>query len=547
VDITRSLPFHNGIVHLFTGILILCSLPQARTVRIGVYDNSPKVCTNRNTGVPAGIFIDVIEYVAQKENWSVVYVEGTWHEGLERLSRGEIDCMPDVAFSNERNTIFDFNKIPVLDSWLQVYCRKGQGIQMVSDLAGKSVAVLDGSIQQKICDSLQRQFAIGFSTIPLPDYASTIKSVEKGEADAVIVGRFHGYSTEKSLRLDPCPVIFNPTSLHFAVPEGKNGDLIGSIDHHVAAMLNNPNSVYYKSINRWLYKDFRGRIPGNIIYLLQIIAGIAIVLIVVTIVLKHQVASRTKELRENNGKLQEMIKRLELAHQKALAGKRMHTLGQLTSGIAHDFNNLLSPIVSYTDLMLSGTDELKDEASIRKNLQTIHNAALHGAELVARMRNFSRNSQLDNTKMPVDINGLIDEALELARMRWTISARKPIDVVRDFTGGIMVAGNKSQLHEMVLNLLLNASDAMPEGGKIQLRSRKKESAAIIEVMDSGTGMSEEVLQNCSKPFYSTKGEFGTGMGLAMVGNIVREHDGSIEIRSILGEGTVFTISFPAVK
>jgi ABC-type amino acid transport substrate-binding protein len=118
-----------------------------RMVRVGVYQNPPKIFID-DTGRPAGVFIDVIENIATLEGWDLRYVYGTWGEGLDRLQRGEIDLMPDVAHTTERETIFDFHAVPVLSSWFQVYARKGSGIQSILDLAEKRIVVLERSVQQ---------------------------------------------------------------------------------------------------------------------------------------------------------------------------------------------------------------------------------------------------------------------------------------------------------------------------------------------------------------------------------------------------------------
>ena len=99
---------------------------DVRTVTVGVYENAPKVFTSE-AGKPSGIFIEIIEHIAKAEGWSLHYVSGTWAEGLARLAKGEIDLMPDVAYTSEREKIYSFHKMPVLSVWSQVYAAKGMG------------------------------------------------------------------------------------------------------------------------------------------------------------------------------------------------------------------------------------------------------------------------------------------------------------------------------------------------------------------------------------------------------------------------------------
>ncbi|MBN2301409.1 MAG: transporter substrate-binding domain-containing protein, partial [Lentisphaerae bacterium] len=549
----RALFLRSDVVLLILPIitLIITGTSQARPVRVGVYDNPPKIMTGGDKKAPRGIFIDIVESVAEQEGWQITYVSGAWHDCLDRISKGDIDLMPDVAFSEERNLHFDFNKLPILSSWLQVFCRKDHFINSLAQLEGKKLTVLEGSIQQQTCKYLQNELGLSsIEIISLPEYASTISMVERGEADAVIASRFYGYSKERTDTLIPTPIILFPTSLYFITAKGRNAELLNCIDHHMVAMMNNPNSVYYDSLSRWLHKNPEWHIPRFIIYSISVISLIALLFVIFSLVLKRQVNNRTRELKTNNEKLRVSLQELEKAHEKAIKHERLHVLGQLISGIAHDFNNLLSPIFGCTDLMLEDMQELENVTDAKQNLLAIRNAASHGAELVRRMQDFCSNATRQAHKERIKINGIIDEAIELARMRWLYqnhSGNDRIKIIRDFGNDVEITGNKTELHEMILNLTLNAADAMPKGGKIEIATRNTGSEVIITIKDNGTGMPEEVRQECFKPFFSTKGDHGTGMGLAMVKSIVREHGGTVEIASSPGVGTVVTITFKAYK
>jgi ABC-type amino acid transport substrate-binding protein len=143
VAIDRYAAYHNRFIFLLFIIfwLIACSGPAAARadgmeVRVGVYENPPKVFTSAS-GKPSGIFIDIIEHMAREEGWRLRYVSGTWAEGLDRLSKGEIDLMPDVAYTSERENLFSFHQVPVLSSWSQIYAAKNSKIQSILDLDEK--------------------------------------------------------------------------------------------------------------------------------------------------------------------------------------------------------------------------------------------------------------------------------------------------------------------------------------------------------------------------------------------------------------------------
>ena len=180
--------FLLGIVIILFASAVMISQPVQganRVVNVGVYENAPKIFISES-GQPSGIFIDIIEYIAKSEGWRLQYVPGTWGEGLGRLERREIDLMPDMAYTKDRDKIFAFHKVPVLSSWFQVYARKGSGIKSILDLGGKRIAVLDRSVQQEAFARLVAGFGINATLISLSDYQTAFEQVAKGEADAVI-------------------------------------------------------------------------------------------------------------------------------------------------------------------------------------------------------------------------------------------------------------------------------------------------------------------------------------------------------------------------
>jgi ABC-type amino acid transport substrate-binding protein len=168
-----------------------CAAATARTVKIGIYENAPKVFTDAS-GRPAGMFVDIIEYVAGKEGWEIDYVTGTWTEGLDRLLAGEIDLMPDVAPSPDREKLYSFHQVPVLSSWFQVYAPKGSNIKSILDLNEKKVAVLDRSIQKEAFEKLNQGFGLNTAIISVPDYTTLFEITRDKEVDAAITNRFFG-------------------------------------------------------------------------------------------------------------------------------------------------------------------------------------------------------------------------------------------------------------------------------------------------------------------------------------------------------------------
>jgi len=247
--------------------------------------------------------------------------------------------------------------------------------------------------------------------------------------------------------------------------------------------------------------------------------------------------------------LQQAYKDLQATQQAAMQQERLRALGQMASGIAHDINNALSPVALYTESLLETEPGLSEKA--RNYLQVIQRAVEDVAETVARMREFYRQRDTQLELAPVDANSLVLQVLDLTRARWSDMQQKHGVVIHAKTELAMdlpkFMGVESEIREALTNLIFNAVDAMPEGGTLTLRTRLSvdtgQTAVAIEVGDTGIGMDEDTRQRCLEPFFTTKGERGTGLGLAMVFGMVQRHSSAMEVDSSPGSGTTFRLIF----
>jgi signal transduction histidine kinase/ActR/RegA family two-component response regulator len=243
--------------------------------------------------------------------------------------------------------------------------------------------------------------------------------------------------------------------------------------------------------------------------------------------------------------LQSAYDDLHLSQQRVMQHERLRALGQMASGIAHDINNAISPITLYTEALLAHEPGLSPRA--RKQLETIQQSADDVAKTVARMGEFYRRNESPELR-PVHANKLLQEVLDMTRARWSDMAQRRgivIDTrVEEAAGDPIIMALESEVREALINLVLNASDAMPEGGTLTLRTRIEAQRVIFEVGDTGSGMDEPTRLRCFEPYFTTKGDRGSGLGLAMVYGIVQRHGAAIEIASIVGKGSTFGLAFP---
>ncbi|HAL91759.1 MAG TPA: hypothetical protein DCM68_01885 [Verrucomicrobia bacterium] len=280
-----------------------CSFVYAQSVktpvRVGLYQNIPKVAWS-SSGRPVGIFVDLLEDIAAKENWAVEYVPGTWAEGLERLEKGEIDLMPDVAFSADRETLFSFHRESVLSDWFQIYARRGSGIRSLVDLDHKRVALLEDSIQQDFFDNMAAGFGLNITLVAMPDYPSAFAAVANGEVDAVVANRFYGAIQPRGSQLEDTAIIFNPTRLFFAAPKERSHTLLDAIDRRLAEMKRDRSSAYYLSLQRWTSEELAFAVPAWLKVAALAAGAILLLSLLGSALLKQQVTRRTRELKARN-------------------------------------------------------------------------------------------------------------------------------------------------------------------------------------------------------------------------------------------------------
>ncbi len=252
--------------------------------------------------------------------------------------------------------------------------------------------------------------------------------------------------------------------------------------------------------------------------------------------------------------LQGAYEDLRQSQQAVMQQERLRALGQMASGVAHDINNAISPVALYTESLLELETNLSDRA--RQYLGTIRRAIEDVAQTVSRMREFYRPREPELLSGRIDLNQIVEQAVEFTRVRWKDVPQERgivIDLYKELTANLPdIVGTESEIRDALTNLIFNAVDAMPDGGKLMLRTHATADrtehfaeTAQLEVSDTGIGMDEVTRRRCLEPFFTTKGERGTGLGLAMVYGMVERHGAEIEIESTAGVGTTVRIIFSA--
>ncbi len=634
---------------------------ENRVLRVGVYNNPPKVFLTE-TGKPAGIFIDIIEYIAAQEDWTIVYVPGSWKDDLERLENGTIDLMPDVAYSAERAEKFSFTGEPVLSDWFQVYARKGNIIRSIVDLDGKQLAFLENSIQQVLFAKLVSDCRLNVTIVLFPTFQDAMESVARSETDAVVANSFFGTSELQKLSLAPTEVIIHPNKLFFAGAKRLDPEVLFTIDKHLLNLKQEPGSIYYRSIKHWIRGQERFVLPEWLKIAGAVILVLLVLSVVGSVVLSRQVELRTRELKESEERFRALtehsvdtIMRLDREHrflyinpiietmtgiktekiigktpeeldfpkhlcamwnialdkvfveakpnrlefmfpsgiwidlllspelspagdvaaviasarnvtaskkaelekgklqEQLVQAQKMEAIGRLAGGVAHDFNNIITGISGYAEMIQAS---LKNEDPLTSDVREILKAAERAKGLTNQLLAFSRKDAPEPSV--IQPNEALANAQKMLRR---LIGEDVLITIKPAEKSWSIKIDPGQLDQIIINLAINARDAMPKGGELSIEVYNVTvdeeycllypevdpgEFVMLVVSDTGCGMDAETIKHIFEPFFTTKAEGrGTGLGLSIVYGIVKQHNGFVTVYSELGMGTTFKVHLPA--
>jgi signal transduction histidine kinase len=257
--------------------------------------------------------------------------------------------------------------------------------------------------------------------------------------------------------------------------------------------------------------------------------------------LEDQVAKRTQELAD-------ALSELKSTQGRVVQQERLHAFSEMAGGVVHDFNNALMAVVGYSEILIRRPELLNDHKTVLEYLKTMNTAGRDASQVVTRLRDFYRPREQTDIFESVDFNTLLEQIVPLTQPKWknqALSRGCTISLQLELQKVPPISGIPAELRELLTNLVFNAVDAMPAGGVITLRTRREEEQVVVEVADTGTGMTPEVRERCLEPFFSTKEDRGTGLGLSMVFGTIQRHEGILEIDSAVGKGTTFRIRLPS--
>ncbi len=281
---------------------------ERKLVRVGIFQNKPIVFQDKN-GVARGLYVDLINEIAKRENWEIKYVLDTFAGGLERLKINDIDLMACVTYTTKRDAFIDFSHEIVWTLWGVIFLPPESDIEDVRLLDGKKIAILKNGINGVNFTKLCKDLGITCNLVEMPSFDAVLKAVESKQVDAAVTNSVYGAINSQKYRVKQSSIIFSPVSASFAISEGSNRDLADIIDKHLSNYKQDSDSIYHRSLKLWLLKETEvvSFIPKWIIAGLSFLVFLMLCLFLWTKLLKRTVKEEQKKLLETEVKLSTVV------------------------------------------------------------------------------------------------------------------------------------------------------------------------------------------------------------------------------------------------
>ena len=529
------------------------NLPVTATYKsASEYDYPPFSVTDN--GQADGFSVDLLKAVAQEIGINVTFKVDQWSTLKEELKRGDIDILPLVGYTAERDADYDFT-VPYIVMHGNIFVRKDQtAIDSEDDLQGKEIIVMDGDNAHEY--ALRMNFTD--QLILTKTYEEAFRLLSSGKHDAVLAQSLVGEMIIKDqqfsnlvavTKLDEDALTPIKVSLSgfeqkfcFAVQEGDK-ELLSLLNEGLAIV--SANGTYTRLYNKWfpflIDKELSRR--QIVLYTSYFVIPILIILLIgFIIIVNREVRRKTRALEQANAK--NNILQAELRNQQ-----KLNAVGTLASGVAHEINNPINGIMNYSQLIL---DELDPKQEIAVYAQEIIHETERVSAIVKNLQQFSRQEK--QTYELTNMDEVINQTLSLVR---TVIRHDQIQLEVDLADNLpMIWCRSQQIQQVLMNLLTNARDALNakypgyHEDKVmilqcRLLTKRDRQWVRILVEDHGVGISQDIQGKIYDPFFTTKGRTeGTGLGLSISYTIVKEHKGELSFTTEPGQRTQFFMDLP---
>ncbi len=279
-------------------------------IKIAVFPFKPLIYQDEK-GNPNGFFYDIIEHIAETEGFETTYVFGTWENSLEAIKTGKIDLITSLAYTKER----------AFSVWSQVYTYHGTDINNIFDLNGKTVGIVKSDFSGQAFIDMAKKLEINCNYVYFESFSNIFENLDKKNIDAGVSSVTNSYAMKKEFRFEVTPIIFNPFTLYFGVPKGKNQELLRILDLRIKELKSDKNSYYYKRLNYWIGvgESSENELNKNVIKSIVFLLIVLFLVILISLYLKRKVKKVTSEILKRTDELEKVIKELNISEQ-AISG-----------------------------------------------------------------------------------------------------------------------------------------------------------------------------------------------------------------------------------
>jgi ABC-type amino acid transport substrate-binding protein len=221
-------------------------------ITVGIHQNAPLIFVDAH-GKVKGIAADILTHIARKEKWDIQYLPGSWVQCTKRLEKGAIDLIPGMAMSPQLENRFAFSRETIVANWGQLYIGADAAFSDILDFHDKVVAVVEADIYFQFFETILEKFDVQPRFLQVDNYGEVLSLIHKKKVAAGIVPRLYGAYYEKQFRIRKSPISFRPTELRFAVEKNRNAALLTALNSHLKQLKDNPNSIFYQSLDLWIH------------------------------------------------------------------------------------------------------------------------------------------------------------------------------------------------------------------------------------------------------------------------------------------------------
>ena len=313
----------KNILILLTFVLLKLSSFSAgihHDIKIAVFPFKPLIYQDEK-GNPNGFFYDIIEHIAETEGFETTYVFGTWENSLEAIKTGKIDLITSLAYTKERDEFIDYTKEGTFSVWSQVYTYHGTDINNIFDLNGKKVGIVKSDFSGQAFIDMAKKLEINCNYVYFESFSNIFENLDKKNIDAGVSSVTNSYAMKKEFHFEVTPIIFNPFTLYFGVPKGKNQELLRILDLRIKELKSDKNSYYYKRLNYWIGigESSENELNKNVIKSIVFLLIVLFLVILISLYLKRKVKKVTSEILKRTDELEKVIKELNISEQ-AISG-----------------------------------------------------------------------------------------------------------------------------------------------------------------------------------------------------------------------------------